>query len=63
MRVKGEAFSKRLEGYTNSTIQLIMNIKNGKSKKKALQATEIIATTDNEQEVVQKLQALMTDSL
>ena len=63
MRVRGEALSQRLESYTDYTLQLIMDIKNGLSKEKALQATEIVATTDTEAEVVKKLEKLKASTL
>ena len=55
MTVSGEAFSRRLESYSDDTSRLISSFK---IKKFALQALEIVATTDTEEEVVQKLHQL-----
>lgn len=57
MIVSGEAFSKRLESYSNDTMRLIMSF-DQISKELALKALEIVATTDKEKEVVEKLHQL-----
>ena len=62
MKVKGQEYSKRLASYSKSTLQLITDINCGSSKEIAMKKTEIIATTDNEQEVVQKLTQLLAQA-
>ena len=62
MRLKGEEYSKRLEGYSDATLQLISDIKR-LSKAEILEAAEI--TTDSElteEEVVAKLKELQARS-
>ena len=54
MIVSGEEFSKRLESYSDETMILISSF-NQISKELALKALEIVATTDTENEVVEKL--------
>ncbi len=60
MRVSGEEYSKRLASYSVSTLQLITDL-NASTKEKALRKSEIIATTDTEEEVVKKLTALLEE--
>lgn len=59
MTVSGEAFSRRLESYSDDTIRLISSF-DQISKELALKALEIVATTDTEEEVLQKIQELIT---
>ena len=54
MIVSGEAFSRRLESYSDDTLMLISSF-DQISKEAALKALEIVATTDTEEEVVEKL--------
>ena len=58
MRLKGEEYSRRLEGYATSTLQLISDI-NGMSKEKALKMSTITTNSEyNEEEVVRLLTEL-----
>ena len=52
--VTGDAFSKRLGSYSDDTFRLISSF-DQISKEMALKALEIVATTDTEKEVVEKL--------
>ncbi len=63
MRVRGEEYSARLETYSDSTIQLIMDTTSGSATKtQVLRVHEIVATTDTEEEVVRKLKELQTSA-
>lgn len=57
MTVSGEEFSRRLESYSDDTIRLISGF-DQISKEMALKALEIVATTDTEKEVIEKLEEL-----
>ncbi|MBO5418262.1 MAG: hypothetical protein J6A50_06655 [Clostridia bacterium] len=58
MKLKGEAYSKRLEEYSDDTIRLIMEC-TAQPIEIVLQATAIIADSDNtEADVVRKLKKL-----
>ena len=54
MRLSGEAYSQRLETFSDSTIQLIMDI-DSTGREKALKTTEITANPDYSEEEVVKL--------
>ena len=55
MRLKGEAYSRRLESYADSTLQLISDI-GTMSKEKVLKGHEITANSElTEEEVVAEL--------
>ena len=63
MRLKGEAYSRRLESYSDSTIRLIMEL-NSMDKETALKESDI--TTDSEldeTEVVRRLENLKEQAL
>ena len=60
MIVSGEAFSRRLESYSDDTLMLISSF-DQISKELALKALEIVATTDTEEEVVRKLLELKNE--
>ena len=57
MKVSGEAFSRRLESYSDDTIRLISSF-DQISKESALKALHIVAETDTEEEVIRKLTEL-----
>ena len=54
MRLQGEEYSRRLETFSDSTLQLMSDI-NSMSKEKALKQTEITANSDYSEEEVVKL--------
>jgi len=54
MRLSGEAYSQRLETFSDSTIQLIMDI-GGISKEKAKESIKIMTNSDYSEEEVVKL--------
>lgn len=56
MKVHGEAYSKRLQTFADSTIKLILETK---TKENYRQVTDITTETDyTEEQVVEKLQAI-----
>ena len=58
MRLKGEEYSKRLAEYSDSTLQLMSDIKS-LSKEKVLKAADITTNSElTEEEVVRQLTAL-----
>ena len=62
MRLKGEAYSRRLESYSDSTIRLIMEL-NSMDKETALKESDI--TTDSElteEQVVERLRKLLEEA-
>ena len=55
MRLKGEEYSKRLAGYSDSTLQLMSDIKS-LSKEKVLKAADITTNSElSEEQVVAEL--------
>jgi hypothetical protein len=55
MRLKGEAYSRRLESYFDSTLQLMSDIKS-LSKEKVLKAADITTNSElTEEQVVAEL--------
>ena len=55
MRLKGEEYSKRLAGYSDSTLQLMSDIKS-LSKEKVLKAADITTNSElTEEQVVAEL--------
>ena len=59
MRLKGEAYSRRLEGYSTSTLQLIADIY-GMDKETILKAADITTNSElTEEQVVTELRKLL----
>lgn len=57
MQVSGEAYSQRLETFSDDTLRLIMQLQTKATHK---EANQIVAKTDySEEEVVEKLTALL----
>lgn len=54
MRLQGEEYSRRLETFSDSTLQLIMDI-DSTGRENALKTTEITANSDYSEEEVVKL--------
>ena len=59
MIVNGEAFSRRLESYSDDTIRLISKCM--RYRESGVKAIEIISSTDTEEEVVRRLKALKAE--
>ena len=61
MRLRGEKYSRRLREYTDSTMQLIMDI-GGISKEAAVKRNEITTNSElNEEQVVEALKKLKAE--